>query len=187
MKTDEIEVLPTSLPLVSRHIQHALHSDIQLCNIVGDTNFSREGRNIHEQIVLAHKLVNQILVKRRGGNVEIGVPKQWCDWLEVKCARSSVLVNGGPEGFSSASKEDYQWLVEKVLSTYQVPSGQIVSRDKSKLFDGGTYFREDAVQTSTWRQFLCLSVLPIYRMSIYKWAKSVVVDCGLVEQARSGE
>lgn len=82
-------------------------------------------------------------------------------------------------------KEDYQWLVEKVfshlicfspdhififysgekkslenllkvLSTYQVPSGQIVSRDKSKLFDGGTYFREDAVQTSTWRQFLCL-------------------------------
>ncbi|XP_026399197.1 uncharacterized protein LOC113295052 [Papaver somniferum] len=83
-----------------------------------------KGRSIHEQVLLASELVNEMKVKRRGGNVGIkldisqaydsvsweflikvliqyGFSASWCDWIITlfKSARMSVMVNGGPCGF----------------------------------------------------------------------------------------
>ncbi|XP_026378164.1 uncharacterized protein LOC113272560 [Papaver somniferum] len=83
-----------------------------------------KGRIIHEQILLASELVNEMKFKRRGGNVSIkldisqaydtvsweflikvlkqyGFSNDWCEWTITlfKSARMSVLVNGGPCGF----------------------------------------------------------------------------------------
>ncbi|XP_026378818.1 uncharacterized protein LOC113273289 [Papaver somniferum] len=82
------------------------------------------GRSIHEQVMLASELVNEMKFKRRGGNVGIkldisqaydtvsweflikvirkyGFSSAWCEWLITlfRSARISVMVNGGPCGF----------------------------------------------------------------------------------------
>ncbi|XP_026459208.1 uncharacterized protein LOC113359850 [Papaver somniferum] len=88
-----------------------------------------EGRNIHEQVLMASELVNEMKFTRRGGNVGIkldisqaydsvswdflikfllkyGFSESWCEWLIIlfKSARISVLVNGGPCGFFSMGR-----------------------------------------------------------------------------------
>ncbi|XP_026459619.1 uncharacterized protein LOC113360313 [Papaver somniferum] len=88
-----------------------------------------KGRNIQEKIVLASELVNELEIKRRGGNVglkiditqaydslswnflfevlrrfgfsEVGI--QWL-WNIFKSTRISVLINGGPCGFFEVGK-----------------------------------------------------------------------------------
>ncbi|XP_026450516.1 uncharacterized protein LOC113350588 [Papaver somniferum] len=83
-----------------------------------------KGRNIQEKIVLASELVNELDIKRRGGNVGLkldiiqafdsmswefifatlkhfGLSQMSINWLKIifESARVSVLVNGGPFGF----------------------------------------------------------------------------------------
>ncbi|XP_026384092.1 uncharacterized protein LOC113279630 [Papaver somniferum] len=88
-----------------------------------------KGRSIHEQVMLASELVNEMKFKRRGGNFGIkldisqdydtvswkflikvlkkyGFSSSWCEWLIIlfKSARISVMVNGGPCGFFPAER-----------------------------------------------------------------------------------
>ncbi|XP_026419826.1 uncharacterized protein LOC113315790 [Papaver somniferum] len=83
-----------------------------------------KNRNIHEQVLLASELVNELSVKRRGGNLGLkldisqaydtmswdffckaltryGFSKKFCDWVMVllKTTKLSIMVNGGPIGF----------------------------------------------------------------------------------------
>ncbi|XP_026448651.1 uncharacterized protein LOC113348947 [Papaver somniferum] len=83
-----------------------------------------KGRTIHEQVILASELVNEMKFKRRGGNISMKLDisqdydtvsweflikvlkkycfsNDWCEWIITlfKSARISVLVNGGPCGF----------------------------------------------------------------------------------------
>ncbi|XP_026451494.1 uncharacterized protein LOC113351775 [Papaver somniferum] len=85
-----------------------------------------KGRSIHEQVLLASELVNEMKKKRRGGNIilklditqsydsvswvflfkvlqQYGFSLAWCDWLKelLSSAKISVMVNGGPNGFFS--------------------------------------------------------------------------------------
>ncbi|XP_026384030.1 uncharacterized protein LOC113279558 [Papaver somniferum] len=85
-----------------------------------------KGRNIHEKILFASELVNEMKKKRRGGNLSLkldisqaydsvswkhllkvlqryGFSVAWCDWLKVLISsdKVSVMVNGGPNGFFS--------------------------------------------------------------------------------------
>ncbi|XP_026442769.1 uncharacterized protein LOC113342427 [Papaver somniferum] len=105
-----------------------------------------KGRNIHEKIFLASELVNEMNIKRRGGNVECDI--QWLQKI-FESARIFVLVNGGPCGFFGVGrglrKGDHLSpilfvLVEEVLSrniTKLVQMGQEVNKVKSKCFVGG--------------------------------------------------
>ncbi|XP_026428320.1 uncharacterized protein LOC113324214 [Papaver somniferum] len=88
-----------------------------------------KGRNIHEQVMLASELVNEMRHKRRGGNVgmeldisqaydsvnwsflfqvlkKYGFSESWCACLHVlfSSAKVSVMVNGGPKGFFSMER-----------------------------------------------------------------------------------
>ncbi|XP_026459071.1 uncharacterized protein LOC113359694 [Papaver somniferum] len=88
-----------------------------------------KGRSIHELVLLASELVNEMKVKKRGGNVGIkldisqaydsvswdflikvllkyGFSASWCEWLLIlfKSARIYVMVNGGPCGFFSVER-----------------------------------------------------------------------------------
>ncbi|XP_026430512.1 uncharacterized protein LOC113327547 [Papaver somniferum] len=88
-----------------------------------------KGRSIQEQVMLASELVNEMKIKRRGGNVGLkldisqaydsvsweflmkvlrkyGFSSSWCDWLIAlfQSAKISVLVNGGPSGFFSVGR-----------------------------------------------------------------------------------
>ncbi|XP_026417145.1 uncharacterized protein LOC113312622 [Papaver somniferum] len=90
-----------------------------------------KGRNIHEKIVLASELVNELNCKRRGGNVRLkiditqaydslswdflfevlrrfGFSDLGIQWLNkiFESARISVLVNGGPCGFFDVGRGD---------------------------------------------------------------------------------
>ncbi|XP_026378811.1 uncharacterized protein LOC113273280 [Papaver somniferum] len=81
-----------------------------------------KGRSIHENVILASELVNEMKFKRRGVNVSMkldisqdydtvswvikvltkyGFSNNWCEWIITlfKSARIYVLVNGGPCGF----------------------------------------------------------------------------------------
>ncbi|XP_026378142.1 uncharacterized protein LOC113272535 [Papaver somniferum] len=85
-----------------------------------------KGRSIHEQVLLASELVNEMKKKRRGGNFSLklditqaydsvrwvflfkvfqqyGFSLAWCDWLKelLSSTKISVMVNGGPNGFFS--------------------------------------------------------------------------------------
>ncbi|XP_026428196.1 uncharacterized protein LOC113324069 [Papaver somniferum] len=65
------------------------------------------GRNIHEQVMLASELVNEMKFKRRGGNVGMK--------LDIQSTRISVMVNGGPCGFFQVERvlRNISSLVEK--------------------------------------------------------------------------
>ncbi|XP_026451485.1 uncharacterized protein LOC113351766 [Papaver somniferum] len=88
-----------------------------------------KGRSIHEQVILAPKMVNEMKFKRRGSNVGIkldisqaydsvsweflikvlqkyGFSSNWCAWLItlLESAKVSVMVNGGPCGFLSVGR-----------------------------------------------------------------------------------
>ncbi|XP_026458492.1 uncharacterized protein LOC113359008 [Papaver somniferum] len=85
-----------------------------------------KSRSIHEQVLLASELVNEMKMKRRGGNVSLklditqaydsvswvflfkvlqqyGFSIAWCNWLKelLSSAKISVMVNGRPNGFFS--------------------------------------------------------------------------------------
>ncbi|XP_026399415.1 uncharacterized protein LOC113295281 [Papaver somniferum] len=103
-----------------------------------------KGRGIHEKIVLASELINELNFKRRRGNVGLklditqaydslswsflfealryfGFSEIGINWMKTifQSAKIYVLVNGGPCGF------------------FDQVSGQVVSKAKSKLFVGG--------------------------------------------------
>ncbi|XP_026396709.1 uncharacterized protein LOC113291387 [Papaver somniferum] len=187
-----------------------------------------KGRNIHEQVLLASEMVNEMKFKRRGGNVGIkldisqaydlvswdfltkvllkyGFSESWCEWLII-LSRISVLVNGGPCGFFFVGRglrqgdplspilfvlmedvlsRNISALVEigemqpmvmkngihpthlffaddvfifcnggkkslknlfKLLDEYQAISGQIINKNKSKLFvDGTSHIRRQLI------------------------------------------
>ncbi|XP_026451383.1 uncharacterized protein LOC113351656 [Papaver somniferum] len=127
-----------------------------------------KGRNIQEQIVLASELVNELNIKRRGGNLGIkiditqaydslswsflfqvmrnfGFSVKWTTWLHtlLKSARMSMLLNGGPVGYFQVGRglrQDKRNVKNliSVLKDYQAVSSQVVSLSKSKYFVGGT-------------------------------------------------
>ncbi|XP_026437379.1 uncharacterized protein LOC113335562 [Papaver somniferum] len=88
-----------------------------------------QGKSIHEQIMVASGLVNEMKKKRRGRNVglkldisqaydsvswnflfkvlqQYGFSSTWCEWLRIlfSSANISVMVNGGPNGFFSMQR-----------------------------------------------------------------------------------
>ncbi|XP_026450339.1 uncharacterized protein LOC113350414 [Papaver somniferum] len=88
-----------------------------------------KGRSIQEKVMLASELVNEMKIKKRGGNVGLkldisqaydsvnweflikflrkyGFSSSWCDWLMAlfQSARISFMVNGGPCGFFSVGR-----------------------------------------------------------------------------------
>ncbi|XP_026451725.1 uncharacterized protein LOC113352064 [Papaver somniferum] len=88
-----------------------------------------KGRSIHEQVMLASGLVNEMKHTRRWGNVGLkldisqaydsvswdflfkvlqkyGFSAAWCDWLKTlfASAKISVMINGGPQGFFSMER-----------------------------------------------------------------------------------
>ncbi|XP_026398820.1 uncharacterized protein LOC113294650 [Papaver somniferum] len=121
-----------------------------------------KGRSIHQQVMLASELVNEMKHTRRGGNVGLkldisqaydsvnwnflfkvlqkyGFSAAWCEWLKVlfASAKISVMINGGPQDdvfiFSNGSKKSLEALIT-LLKTYQDSSGQIINKQKSKCF-----------------------------------------------------
>ncbi|XP_026416790.1 uncharacterized protein LOC113312247 [Papaver somniferum] len=88
-----------------------------------------KGRSIHEQVLLAFELVNEMKKKRRGGNVGLkldisqaydsigwafltkvllkyGFSSSWCNWILtlLQSTKISILINSGPCGFFSVRR-----------------------------------------------------------------------------------
>ncbi|XP_042519185.1 uncharacterized protein LOC122092960 [Macadamia integrifolia] len=107
----------------------------------------RKGKIIHDNIIVASKLVNLMFSSTRGGATSIkidikkaydtidwkftfqvmhrfGFSERWIGWLNqiLISTKISILVNGGPQGFFN---------VERGLR-----QGQCINLDKSKLFLG---------------------------------------------------
>ncbi|XP_026459745.1 uncharacterized protein LOC113360451 [Papaver somniferum] len=136
-----------------------------LGNLVSEEQVAfMKGRNIHENICLASEMVNEIHIKRKEGNVglklditqafdtvswsfilavfkEYGFSDTWCSWILqiLRSARISVLVNGSPEGNMKSLRN-----LVALLGTYQRASGQTVSREKRKIYYGGSSLRRRA-------------------------------------------
>ncbi|XP_026396268.1 uncharacterized protein LOC113290895 [Papaver somniferum] len=75
-----------------------------LPNLVSQQQYAFvKNRNIHEQILLASGLVNEMSTIRRGGNSlkKIGFSAKLCNWIMVllQSAKLSIMLNGGPIGF----------------------------------------------------------------------------------------
>ncbi|XP_026378092.1 uncharacterized protein LOC113272480 [Papaver somniferum] len=83
-----------------------------------------KGGNIHEQVLLAYEMVNEMNIKRRGGNVGLkldisqaydtlswnfltstmkkyGFSDKFCHWIHVllQTTKISIILNGGPIGY----------------------------------------------------------------------------------------
>ncbi|XP_026420054.1 uncharacterized protein LOC113316035 [Papaver somniferum] len=112
-------------------------------------------RNIHENISVASKMVNDLKTKRKDGNVGLKLDitqafdtVSWSFVLEVfqSSARISILLNGSPEGFFKINRGPRQGNLKSLhnlltlLGKYQSASGQTVCRLKNKVFYGGGTF-----------------------------------------------
>ncbi|XP_026399699.1 uncharacterized protein LOC113295582 [Papaver somniferum] len=99
-----------------------------------------KGRNIHENIILASEMVNELHYKRKDGN--IGLKLDISQAFDTS-ARISVILNGSPEGYfkiniglRQGNSKSLHNLVD-LLGRYQRASGQTVCRQKSKIYYGG--------------------------------------------------
>ncbi|XP_026433401.1 uncharacterized protein LOC113330803 [Papaver somniferum] len=116
-----------------------------------------KGMNIHENIALASKLINEISTPRSFGNVglkldipqafdtvswefitevfrQYGFSETWCSWIHsiLSSARIYVLINGSPEGFFSITRGLRQGDLLSPLIFVLIED--ILSHNLSKLF-----------------------------------------------------
>ncbi|XP_026411100.1 uncharacterized protein LOC113306371 [Papaver somniferum] len=119
-----------------------------------------KGSNIHEKIVLASEMVNELDIKRRGGNVclkleitqaydslswdflvetikHFGFYEVGIKWIRIlfESAKISVLVNGGPCGFFNVGRRLRQG--DPLSSVLFVIAEEVLSRSISKFVHEG--------------------------------------------------
>ncbi|XP_026458499.1 uncharacterized protein LOC113359014 [Papaver somniferum] len=101
-----------------------------------------KGRGIHEKIFIASELVNELEIKRRGGNVGLKLDiTQAYDSLNWNFLFETMRHFGFSETndifvFCNGHKNSLEHLMQ-LLVKYQQASGQVVNKNKSKCFVGG--------------------------------------------------
>ncbi|XP_026383538.1 uncharacterized protein LOC113279035 [Papaver somniferum] len=158
-----------------------------------------KGRTIQEQIALASEMVNELNIKRRGGNFglkiditqaydslswnflfqvmsKFGVSDTSIHWLQVllKSARISVLVNGGPAGYFKVGR----WLRQgdPLSPLLFVLAEDALSRNITSMIQQGILkemVNRKGVKPSN---ILFTDDVSVF-MLVYKWPSRVIKEC----------